>query len=60
MCQISKNTNPVIIFHDPVFKEACRQTVMLSKFVLLVSKAPSYEDIFANRDEEILKEKCRD
>lgn len=48
-----------LFFHKIVFEKACRQTIMLHKFVLLISTGKNYEELIQNRDEEILKEKCR-
>jgi hypothetical protein len=36
-----------------------KNNVLFSKFILLISKGDSYEDLIKNRNEDILREQCR-
>lgn len=42
------------------FQLASKKAVMVSKFVLLIAEGNSYEDLFKQKDEEVLNQQCRD
>ena len=47
------------ILIEVVFERVCRQSVMVYKMILLISEGDSYEQLIANRDEQLLIEHCR-